>query len=53
MKSEERGLLADRHLALYEVIDAAGASHGKPMQAYLMMTATRLSEMHRVLKPPP
>jgi len=45
------GLIADRHPAMYRVIEAAGVSHGDGMKAYLCMMAVRLLEMRRVLKP--
>ena len=51
VKAEEHGLLADEHPAVYAVITAAGAAHGKPMQAYLIMMASRLIELKRILKP--
>ncbi|MDE0149952.1 MAG: DNA methyltransferase [Rhodospirillaceae bacterium] len=47
----EHGELADRNPAAYSVIEAARQAHGKGMQAYLVMMAVRLLEMHRVLKP--
>ncbi len=50
VKVEEHGLLADQHPAVYKVIDAAGDSHSKGMQAYLIMMGSRLIECHRVLK---
>ena len=49
--AEWHGQIADEHPALYKVIDAAGASHSKGMQAYLIMMAIRLIEMQRVLRP--
>jgi len=45
------GEIAERHPALYAVMDAAGLAHGKSMKAYLIMMAVRLIEMHRILKP--
>ncbi len=51
VKAEEHGLLADAFPAVYKAIDAAGDTHGKGMQAYLIMMASRLIEMHRILKP--
>lgn len=45
------GELADKHEALYRVIDAAGAVGGKGDKAYLIYMAMRLLEMHRILKP--
>ena len=48
--AEWHGLIADEHPALYKVIDAAGASHSKGMQAYLIMMAIRLVEMRRILR---
>ena len=45
------GEIADRHPALYSIIDAAGLAHGKGMKAYLIMMAVRLLELRRVLKP--
>ena len=44
------GLVADRHPAVYKVVDTAGLTHGKGMQSYLNMMAVRLLELHRVLK---
>ena len=44
------GLIADRHPAIYKVLDTAGLSHGKAMQSYLCMMAVRLLEMRRVMK---
>ena len=44
------GEIADRHPALYAIIDAAGAAHGKGMKSYLIMMAVRLLEMQRILK---
>jgi len=44
------GEVADREPALYVVIDAASAAHGKAMKSYLVMMAARLLEMRRVLK---
>lgn len=45
------GLIADQHPAVYQLLTAAGLTHGPGMQAYLCMMAVRLLEMHRVLKP--
>ena len=45
------GLIADRHPAMYRVIEAAGVSHSDGMKAYLCMMAVRLLEMRRVMKP--
>ena len=45
------GEIADRDPALYAIIDAAGLAHGASMKSYLIMTAVRLLEMRRVLKP--
>ena len=45
------GEIAEANPALYRVIDAARLAHGKGMQAYLIMMAVRLLEMHRLLKP--
>ena len=44
------GLVADQHPAVYQLLTAAGLTHGKGMQAYLCMMAVRLLEMRRVLK---
>ena len=44
------GLIADQHPAIYQLLSAAGLTHGKGMQAYLCMMAVRLLEMRRVLK---
>ena len=49
--AEWHGQIADEHPGLYKIIDAAGASHSKGMQAYLIMMAIRLIEMQRVLRP--
>ncbi len=51
VKAAEHGLLADEYPGLYKVIDAAGEVHSKGMQAYLIMMASRLIELKRVLKP--
>ena len=45
------GLIAERHPAMYRVIEAAGVSHSNGMKAYLCMMGVRLLEMRRVLKP--
>ena len=45
------GLIADKHPAMYGVLQAARLSHGKGMQSYLCMMAVRLMEMQRLLKP--
>ena len=45
------GLIADRHPAMYRVIEAAGASHSDGMKSYLCMMGVRLLEMRRVLAP--
>ena len=44
------GLIADEQPAMYQVLQAAGLTHGKGMQSYLCMMAMRLLEMRRVLK---
>ena len=44
------GLIADEQPAIYQVLQAAGATHGKGMQSYLCMMAVRLLEMRWVLK---
>ena len=44
------GLVADERPAMYQVLQAAGLTHGKGMQSYLCMMAVRLLEMRRVLK---
>ncbi len=44
------GMIAESHPALYGIIDAAGAAHGKGMKSYLIMMAVRLLELSRVLK---
>ena len=44
------GLIADEQPALYQVLAAAGLTHGKGMQSYLCMMAVRLLEMRRILK---
>ena len=45
------GEIAERHPALYAIVDAAGLAHGKPMKAYLIYMGVRLMEMKRVLAP--
>ena len=45
------GLIADRHPAMYRVIEAAGAAHSDGMKSYLCMMGVRLLEMRRVLSP--
>ena len=45
------GLIADQHPAVYQLLTAAGLTHGKGMQSYLCMMAVRLLEMRRLLKP--
>ena len=45
------GLIADKHPGLYKVIDAAGDIGNEGDKAYLIYMATRLLEMHRILKP--
>ena len=45
------GLIADKHPALYKVIDAAGDVGNDGDKAYLIYMAMRLLEMHRILKP--
>ena len=44
------GLIADEQPAVYQVLQAAGLTHGKSMQSYLCMMAVRLVEKRRVLK---
>ena len=44
------GLIADEQPAMYQVLLAAGLTHGKGMQSYLCMMGVRLLEMRRVLK---
>ena len=44
------GLIADEQPAMYQVLQAAGLTHGKGMQSYLCMMGVRLLEMRRVLK---
>ena len=44
------GIIADKHPAMYQVLQAAGLTHGKGMQSYLCMMGIRLVEMRRVLK---
>ena len=38
------GLIADEQPAMYQVLLAAGLTHGKGMQSYLCMIAVRLVE---------
>ena len=45
------GLIAERHPAMYRVIEAAGTAHSDGMKAYLCMMGVRLLEMHRALAP--
>ena len=45
------GEIAERHPALYAILDAAGEAHGKPMKSYLIYMGVRLMEMRRVLAP--
>ena len=44
------GLIADERPAMYQVLQAAGLTHGKGMQSYLCMMAVRLLEMRRLLR---
>ena len=44
------GLIADEQPAMYQVLQAAGLTHGKGMQSYLCMMGVRLLEMRRVLR---
>jgi len=44
------GEIADKHEALYRVIDSAELSHSKSMKSYLIMMAVRLLQMKRILK---
>ena len=44
------GIIADKQPAMYQVLQAAGLTHGKGMQSYLCMMGIRLVEMRRVLK---
>ena len=44
------GIIADKQPAMYQVLQAAGLTHGKGMQSYLCMMGIRLFEMRRVLK---
>ena len=44
------GLIADEQPAMYQVLQAAGLTHGKGMQSYLCMMGVRLLEMRRMLK---
>ena len=50
LKVEWMGLIADEQPAMYKVIETAGLTQGKGMQAYLCMMGVRLLEMRRVLK---
>ena len=45
------GEVAERSPALYQTIGAAGLSHSKGMQSYLIMMAVRMLEMQRILAP--
>lgn len=51
IKDEEHGLLADKAPKAYKVIEAAYATGGRSMQAYLIFMAVRLLEMKRLMKP--
>lgn len=51
VKDEEHGLLADKAPPAYKVIEAAYATAGHGMQAYLIFMAVRLLEMKRLMKP--
>ncbi len=44
------GEIAERHPALYRVIDAAELSHGTGMKSYLIMMGVRMLEIRRLLK---
>ncbi len=44
------GIIADKHPAMYKVLEASGITHGKGMQSYLCMMGVRIIEMHRLLK---
>ena len=50
IKHEEHGLLADTAPSTYKVIEAAKATAGHSMQAYLVFMSVRLLEMKRLLK---
>lgn len=50
VKAIEHGMLAADNPAIYAVIEAARVAHGSDMQSYLIMMASRLIEMRRVLK---
>ena len=50
VKFEEHGLLADTAPSAYKVIEAARATAGRSMQAYLVFMSVRLLEMKRLLK---
>ncbi len=44
------GLIAEKHPALYKVIDAAGAVGNSGDKSYLIYMAMRVLELHRILK---
>ena len=44
------GEIADKHPALYKVIDAIGEIQGNSAKSYSIYMAVRLLEMHRILK---
>ena len=44
------GLIADEQPAIYQLLLAAGMTHGRSMQSYLCMMAVRLLEMRHLLK---
>ncbi len=46
----EHGLLAETDPALYQVIQTARMCHGKNLMSYLIMMASRLLELKRILK---
>ena len=51
VKAIEHGMLAEDNPAVYNLVETARTAHGTGMQSYLLMMASRLIEMHRVLKP--
>lgn len=50
IKYEEHGLLADLSPSTYTVIEAARATSGRSMQAYLVFMSVRILQMKRILK---
>ena len=45
------GYIADKHPALYSILDASGLATGDSVKSYLIYMAIRILEMKRLLKP--